>query len=87
MSAQEAPGERAAITEAIRGTANLDAAARKLGIARKTLYNRMRALGLPRGKAGRPKRRLGRAKRGAWVAAGAAAAVLTGVALTRGRTA
>ena len=84
VSAQEAPGERAAITEAIRSTRNLGAAARRLGVARKTLYNRMRALGLPRGKAGRPKRKLGRARKlGYATVAVAGVAVVAGIALSR----
>lgn len=59
MSAQEAPGERATVERAIRSTPNLGAAAKRLDVARKTLYNRMRSLGLPAGKSGRPKRTLG----------------------------
>jgi hypothetical protein len=47
--------DRAAVISAINSTRNLNEAARKLGASRRTLQNRMREYGLPRGKAGRPK--------------------------------
>lgn len=59
---------------------NLSKAARSLGIARKTLYNRMRELGL-RGIAGRPKKRMGYSRSRKRYAIGAAAVAVIGVAL------
>lgn len=47
--------DKAAILAAIRDTPNLVKAAKRLGIARKTLYNRMKAYGIPKGRSGRPK--------------------------------
>lgn len=78
--------DRAAVTNAIRSTKNLSAAARELGCSRRTLQNRMREYGLARGKSGRPKRRLYGKRRKAWAVGGALAAVgvVAGLAL-RGR--
>lgn len=47
--------ERQAIEQAVKSTPTLDHAADKLGASRRTLQNHMRALGMPRGKAGRPR--------------------------------
>lgn len=47
--------ERSAIVAAINSTPNLTEAAHKLGASRRTLQNRMREYGMPRGKSGRPK--------------------------------
>jgi hypothetical protein len=48
------PLERQVITDAIRTAPNLTIAAQHLGASRRTLQNRMRAYGMPRGKSGRP---------------------------------
>jgi hypothetical protein len=63
---------------------NLAKAARKLGIARKTLHNRMKAYGL-KGRSGRPKRKISysRHARGYAVGAAAVAAAIGGVVLYR----
>jgi hypothetical protein len=83
VSAQEAPGERATVEQAIRTTPNLGAAAKRLDVARKTLYNRMRSLGLPAGKSGRPKRSLGGVQLGAVLpAVGVVALILALTAYT-----
>ncbi len=50
--------ERDAVVSAINTSRNLGDAARKLGASRRTLQNRMRSYGLPRGKSGRPKESL-----------------------------
>jgi hypothetical protein len=47
--------DRSAVVSAINSTSNLGEAARKLGASRRTLQNRMRDYGIPRGQAGRPK--------------------------------
>lgn len=47
--------ERETIASAIHDSPNLGVAARRLGVARKTLYNRMRQYGMPHGKSGRPR--------------------------------
>lgn len=47
--------DRSAVVSAINSSRNLGDAARKLGASRRTLQNRMRAYGIPRGQAGRPK--------------------------------
>ncbi len=47
--------DRTAVVSAINSTRNLGDAARKLGASRRTLQNRMREYGIPRGQAGRPK--------------------------------
>ena len=77
--------DRDTIVEAVRSTKNLNQAAKKLGISRKTLYLRMREHGLPFGKAGRRKRRLSYGgKRALWVAAaGTVAAVAIGAVALR----
>lgn len=68
--------DRIKILAAIHQTSNYDEAAKKLGISRRTLQNRMRSLGMTRGKAGRPKRKLGyRGKGVIWAAAAATVAV------------
>lgn len=81
--------ERAAIVQAISSSSNLDDAARKLGASRRTLQNRMRHYGIPRGKSGRPRRKLKYSKkRKAWsvgVAATAVAMISGAVLLGRGR--
>jgi hypothetical protein len=74
--------ERQEIVEAINTTPNLAAAARKLNVARKTLFNRMKFYSLPAGKSGRPKHKVGYRKRRALYTAGAlAAGALIGVAV------
>lgn len=58
--------EKADIEAAIRDSdGNISKAARKLGVARRTLQNRMRFHGIPKGASGRKKRKItyGRAKR------------------------
>jgi hypothetical protein len=47
--------DRSAVISAINSTPNLNEAAHKLGASRRTLQNRMREYGIPRGKSGRPK--------------------------------
>ena len=71
------------LVAAIRGTKNLNEAARRLGVSRRTLQNRMRAYGLARGRGGRPKRKLSYRKRrspgwGMVMAAAAAGALAVG---------
>jgi len=75
---------RNAVIAAVRGSKNLDAAAKSLGISRRTLQNRMRAYGLARSKGGRPRRKLAYKRRRApgWgmvMAAAAAGALTVGV--------
>lgn len=50
--------ERQDILDAIRDAGTITKAAKRLGIHRRTLQDRMRAHGIPRGKRGRPKRRV-----------------------------
>ena len=51
--------EREKIASAIRDAdGNIGIAARRLGASRRTLQNRMREYGMPRGRSGRRKRRL-----------------------------
>lgn len=50
--------EREAVVSAISTSPNLGVAARKLGASRRTLQNRMRFYGLPRGHSGRPRQAL-----------------------------
>lgn len=51
--------DRPAVLAALRDARwNVGRAARKLGCARRTLQNRMRDYGIPRGRAGRPRRPL-----------------------------
>ncbi len=50
--------EREAVVAAIQSSKNLGVAARHLGASRRTLQNRMRFYGLPRGQSGRPKETL-----------------------------
>ena len=76
--------DRNEIVAAIRGTKNLNEAAKRLHISRRTLQNRMRAYGLARGQGGRPKRKLSYARKrspgwGMVMAAGAAGAVAVGL--------
>jgi hypothetical protein len=73
--------EREDILSAIRDSnGNISRAARKLGVARRTLQNRMRFYGIPKGRAGRRKRKIAYGKRPLkWAVGGAAAAV--GIAL------
>ncbi len=59
--------EREAVVSAINTSPNLGVAARRLGASRRTLQNRMRFYGLPRGHSGRPKQAL--PKRGGGVSA------------------
>lgn len=47
--------EHDAITRALKTAPNITEAARQLGASRRTLQNRMRHYGIPRGKAGRPR--------------------------------
>ena len=55
---------------------NLTNAARKLGVARKTLQNRMRYYGIPRGQSGRRRRKISYSKRSGLAVLGGAAAAL-----------
>jgi transposase-like protein len=76
--------DRKALMAAVNGTKNLNEAARRLGVSRRTLQNRMRAYGLARGRGGRPKRKLSYRKKrspgwGMVMAAAAAGAVAVGV--------
>lgn len=50
--------DRDVLTKAINSSPNLSVAARRLDVSRRTLQNRMRSAGLPRGQAGRPRRSL-----------------------------
>ena len=59
--------ERREIEEAQRD-ATITVAARRLGVARRTLQNRMRRYGMPRGRAGRPPKKLKRRRTVARVA-------------------
>jgi predicted ArsR family transcriptional regulator len=86
--------EREEIVTAIRSTGSITKAAKRLGIHRRTLQDRMRALGLAEskdrasvlgglGKRGRPKKKFKRHAR-TYAAIGAAVlAVGVGVAMTR----
>lgn len=64
---------------------NISKAARRLGVARRTLQARMRSHGIPKGQAGRRKRKISysRASKGYAVGIAAVAAVVGGVALYR----
>jgi len=81
--------ERPAIVAALRSQGgNIGKAARQLGCSRRTLQNRMREFGLPRGRAGRRRRVLPyRSRTAALGVAGAAVGVLGLIALTRKRNA
>ncbi len=62
------------VVRAIRESKNLREAAKKLDMPRRTLQRRMREYGIPRGRAGRPKRKFRyRGKSRASIALGAAA--------------
>jgi hypothetical protein len=77
------------ITRAIHDAGNITRAAGRLGVSRRTLQNRMRSAGLPRGRAGRPRKRFRRRANVARVLA-VSAGVLGAVALVgwaRGRSA
>jgi hypothetical protein len=80
--------DRATIESALRAAnGKMDKAARSLGVSRRTLQNRMRALGMARAKAGRPKHRLYGRRARSWGVAAVAAGVVTGfavVAVSRG---
>lgn len=73
--------DRDAVVSAIRTAPNLTVAARKLGASRRTLQNRMREYGLPRGRSGRPKERLPYKHGAGFVEALGAVAALTGLVL------
>jgi len=80
--------ERATIEAALeRHDGNIGEAARELGASRRTLQNRMREYGMPRGKAGRRKRELpyGKVSGSALGVLGAAAVVGAGALLYRSR--
>lgn len=74
--------ERSEIEQAIRDERTITRAARRLGASRRTLQNRMRRLGLPRGRAGRPPKSLKRRASVARVLA-IGAGVLGALALVR----
>lgn len=85
--------EREEIVEAIRSTGTITKAAKRLGIHRRTLQDRMRALGLGEskerpsqlgglGKRGRPKKRFKNRARNYAIGA-AAIAVAAGIVLSR----
>ena len=65
--------ERAAIVDAIKSSRNLNAAADKLDVSRKTLFNRMREYGLPEGRSGRPRTALPHGSSGVDIALGVVA--------------
>lgn len=65
--------ERSTIVDALRSSGgNIQVAADELGASRRTLQNRMRQYGMPRGRAGRRRRALPYARRSR-IAAGALA--------------
>jgi hypothetical protein len=79
--------DRQAIVDAIHESPNLTVAARRLGVVRKTLQNRMRAYGMAKGQSGRPKKRLTYSRRRKLYVAGAVAAgVVLGVVVLRRRS-
>lgn len=78
--------ERTAIERALRESGdNIGTAARHLGASRRTLQNRMREYGMPRGRAGRRKRRLpyGRGTARAFKAVAIAAGLVLGYRIFR----
>jgi transposase-like protein len=79
--------DKTAIEAAIKDAGgNISDAARKLGVARRTLQSRMRFFGLPEGRAGRRKMRISYGKRRKLYTAGAlAAGALVAVAVLRRR--
>lgn len=84
----ETTNERAEIEQAIKDSGdNITKAAERLGVARRTLQNRMRSLGIPEGKRGRRKMRISyRAKKNLYAAGAVGLAVLGVVAISRGRS-
>jgi len=79
--------ERTDILAAIHDSqGDISVAARKLGVARRTLQNRMRFYSIPKGQAGRRKMKISYGKkRKLYAIGGLAAAGLVGVALFRRR--
>ena len=75
--------DRDALIEAIRNSRNLTVAADRLDVSRRTLQNRMREFGLPRGRGGRPKRSLVRSDDGLGVVVGLVALVGGGLLFSR----
>lgn len=55
--------DRAEVERALQSEPSITAAAKALGVARRTLQDRMRALGMARGKAGHPTRAIKYKKR------------------------
>lgn len=89
--------ERQEIIEAIRSTGTITKAAKRLGVHRRTLQDRMRALGLREskdrasilgglGKRGRPKKAFKKRSRTYAAVAAAVLAVGVGVVVTRKRS-
>ena len=80
--------DKTAIEAAIKDAGgNISDAARKLGVARRTLQSRMRFFGLPEGRAGRRKMRISYGKRRKLYTVGAvAAAVVLGAVVIKGRS-
>ena len=71
-----------AVLAAIRDSGgNITKAAKKLGVARRTLQNRMRFYSIPVGKSGRSKRTISYSRRAKGYAIGAAAVVVGGIVL------
>lgn len=71
--------DRGEIEQALKAEPNITDAAKSLGVARRTLQNRMRSLGMPVGRSGRPTRKLTYSKRRrSYAGWGAAAAALVG---------
>lgn len=79
--------ERGGILDAIRDAkGNITRAAEKLGVARRTLQNRMRFYGIARGKAGRRKMKISYRRKKKFLIAGAAAAAIVGYVVVKGRS-
>ena len=79
-----------AVVEAIRESPNLAEAAKRLQISRKTLFNRMRAYGIPRGRSGRPKKKITYRRKSRVLAVGAgvvAGALAVGLIVRGGKSA
>lgn len=79
--------ERNSILEALRSVrGNVTKAADALGVARRTLQNRMREYGISKGKSGRPKMKLRYKRRAVLYTAGLAAAGVVTAIIVKGRS-